>query len=93
MIHNVNYFNRCVDFNMRDNKEIYTVFRFKCGPMTVFSERWSVCTWPDLANPPCTNEDQLTTIFPEVVIPTLTENSTETYTDNPLPYWSNKRSA
>ncbi len=78
-------FNRCVDFNPKDYKKIYTVFRFRCGPGTVFDESSSVCTWPHLVNPPCTNEYLPTTIY--VISKGQIALTTPTYpTYNPTTY-------
>jgi len=52
---------------MEDDQEIYTIFRFKCGPGTVFDETLSVCTWPHLAKPPCLNTDPTTTMSSQTI--------------------------
>lgn len=81
------FFIRCVDFNMLDDKPIYTIFRFMCGPMAIFDESRSVCTGPELANPPCTNETQLAELFPmkPVGTATLTTVATTGIPTSPIP--------
>ncbi len=59
---------------MEDDKEVYTIFRFTCGPGTVFDEILSVCTWPHLVKPPCPNElDQTATISSQITVETTTK--------------------
>lgn len=68
----ISYSHRCVRFNPFDENEVYTVFRFVCGPMSIFDESRSVCTGPELADPPCSNEAQLATLFPQYSADTTT---------------------
>ena len=57
----IKYF-RCVDF-VRNGK--HTIFRFMCGPGTVFDESKALCVRPALSNPPCPS-DQLYKITPGI---------------------------
>ncbi|XP_046449289.1 protein transport protein SEC31-like [Daphnia pulex] len=72
-------FYRCVDFN-RNGK--HTVFRFMCGPMTVFDPSRSLCTGPRMAVPPCT-PTLPTPIAPPPTPPTPTPPTPPTPTDPP----------
>ena len=75
-------YNRCVEFETDDIK-MYTIFRFTCGPGTVFDQSNSVCTWPHLANPPCPNMDQ-TTISSETTHETVSNSNPITYPSTPI---------